>query len=133
MMRYLLTSIVSGILFGLMDGVINANPYGQKLLEVYKPISKDSINIPLGFAIDLFYGFVMAALFLLLYKSLPGETKILKGLSYGLIMWFFRVVMYTASQMMMFKISPNTLLYLLLTGLLEMLIMGVMLALALGK
>lgn len=89
MLMYSVISIVSGIVFGILDGLINANPYAQKLLDVYKPIAKASANIPLGFAIDLIYGFVMAGLFLLLYKSLPGETGILKGLSFGLILWFF--------------------------------------------
>lgn len=62
----------------------------QKLLEVYKPISKTSINIPLG-----------------------------------------RVVMYVFSQGMMFKIPTNTLLYLLLAGLVEMLAIGLVFGLTL--
>ncbi len=131
MLRYILVSIISGVLFGFMDGGINANPYAQKLLEVYKPIARTSVNMPLGLAIDLVYGFVMAGLFLLLYKSLPGETGILKGLSYGLIMWFFRVAMYAVTQGMMFNVSINTLIYLVLTGLAEMLILGILFGLTL--
>lgn len=131
MLRYIVTAISSGILFGVMDGIINANPFAQKLLAVYKPIAKDSINAPLGVVIDLVYGFVMAGLFIVLYKSLPGETGIMKGLSYGLIMWFFRVVMYAATHMMMFRVPANTLMYLLITGLAEMLILGLLFGLVL--
>ena len=131
MLSYFLVSIVSGISFGVLDGIINANPYAQKLFEVYKPITKESINIPLGFGIDLLYGFVMAGLFLLLYKSLPGQTGLMKGLSYGFIVWFFRVVMYAFSQWMMFKIPGKTFVYLLFSGLGEMLIIGLLFGLTL--
>jgi hypothetical protein len=73
----------------------------------------------------------MTAIFLLLYKSLPGQTGLAKGLSFGLIAWFFRVVMYTLSQYMMFKIPASTLLYSLSAGLIEMLIIGLLLGLIL--
>ena len=91
MTRYLIVSVASGILFGVMDGLIHANPIAQRLFEVYKPISKSSVNMAAGTAIDMAYGFIMAAVFLLLYHSLPGESGLLKGLSYALLIWFFRV------------------------------------------
>ncbi len=131
MIGYILVSIISGILFGVLDGVINANPLAQKLYEVYKPIAKTSINPLAGIMIDLVYGFVMAGVFLLLYKSLPGETGLVKGVSFACLVWFFRVVMYTASQWMMFNISVEALLYSLATGLGEMLILGVLYGLTL--
>ena len=131
MIRYIIVSVVSGILFGILDGVINANPLAQKLYAVYKPIAKTAVNAPAGLAIDLAYGFIMAALFLLLYKGLPGRTGIAKGLSFGLLAWFFRVVMYTASQWMMFNIPGEALLYSLATGFVEMLILGLLYGLTL--
>jgi hypothetical protein len=131
MIRYVIVSIIGGILFGVLDGVINANPLAQRLYEAYKPIAKTSINPLAGIMIDLVYGFVMAGVFLLLYKSLPGETGLVKGLSFAILVWFFRVVMYTASQWVMFDIPIETLLYSLVTGLGEMLILGVLYGLAL--
>lgn len=131
MIRYVIVSVVSGILFGILDGVTHANPLAQKLYEVYKPIAKTSINPLAGIFIDLLYGFIMAGVFLLLYKSLPGETGLVKGVSFALLVWFFRVVMYTASQWVMFNIPTETLLYSLLTGLGEMLILGVLYGLTL--
>jgi hypothetical protein len=125
MIRYGIVSIVSGILFGIMDGLTNANPVARKLYEVYKPLSKTSVNVPAGVFIDLVYGFFMAGVFLLLYKSLPGKTGLAKGVSFALLAWFFRVVMYTASQWMMYTVPSNTLLYSLAAGLGEMLILGV--------
>jgi hypothetical protein len=70
----IIVSVISGILFGVLDGLINANPLARRLYQVYKPIAKTSINLPAGILIDLVYGFFMASVFLLLYKSLPGET-----------------------------------------------------------
>jgi hypothetical protein len=131
MIGYIICSVVSGILFGILDGVINANPLARRLYEVYKPIARTSVNPLAGIVIDLVYGFVMASVFLLLYKSLPGETGLVKGVSFAFLVWFFRVVMYTASQWVMFKVPVEALLYSLVTGLGEMLILGVLYGLTL--
>jgi hypothetical protein len=125
MIRYIIVSVVGGILFGVMDCLINANPLAQKLNKVYKPMAKTSMNIPAGIVIDLVYGFIMAGIFLILYNSLPGELGLVKGISFAFLAWFFRVVMSVASNWMMFKVPVATLLYTLLTGLGEMLILGV--------
>ena len=131
MIRYIIVSIVSGILFGTMDGLINANPLAQKLYEVYKPIAKTAINVPAGIIIDLVYGFVMAGVFLLLYRSLLGETGLLKGISFAFLIWFFRVVMSVISGWMMFNVPIEALLYTIITGLGEMLILGILYGLTL--
>jgi len=131
MIPYIIVSLASGILFGVLDGVINANPLARKLLQVYSPIARKSINPVAGILIDLVYGFVLAAVFLLLYTSLPGASGLVKGLSFGLLAWFFRVVMQTASQWVMFNVPVKTLLYSLLTGLGEMLLLGVLYGLTL--
>jgi len=131
MIGYIIVSVVSGILFGILDGVINANPLAQRLYEVYKPIARTSINPLAGIVIDLISGFVMAGVFLLLYKSLPGETGLVKGVSFAFLVWFFRVVMHAASQWVMFNVPVETLLYSLVAGLGEMLILGVLYGLTL--
>jgi len=126
MIGYIVVSVVSGILFGILDGLTNANPIAIKLLEAYKPIAKTSVNFVAGIIIDLAYGFILAALFLLVYPSLPGQVGLVKGVSFGLIVWFLRVVMSVASQWMMFQVPFKTLLYTLLAGLGEMLILGIL-------
>ncbi len=131
MVRYIIVSISSGILFGILDGMINANPLAQKLYAVYKPIARTSINVPAGIAIDLAYGFIMAAVFLLIYQSLPGQSGIVRGITFALIVWFFRVVMSAASTWMMFNVPLQTILYILATGLVEMLILGILYGLTL--
>lgn len=94
---------------------------------------RKNINAVLGIGIDLAYGFIMAGIFILLFDSFPGDTALLKGLSFGLVMWFFRVVMYGATQFVMFTISPSLLLYILLSGLLEMMILGAFFGLTLNS
>ena len=128
---YIIIGIISGILFGIMDGLINANPLAQRLYEVYKPIAKTAINVPAGIIIDLIYGFVMAGVFLLLYRSLPGNTGLLKGISFALLIWFFRVLMSAISGWMMFNVPIRALIYSLTTGLGEMLILGILYGLTL--
>lgn len=131
MTRYIIVSIASGVLFGILDGLINANPLAQRLYDVYKPIAKTSVNFLAGIAIDLVYGFVMAGVFLLLYQGLPGGTGLVKGISFAFLVWFFRVVMGVASTWVMFDVPTGTLLYTLVTGLGEMLILGVLYGLTL--
>ena len=111
MIRYIIVSVVSGILFSILDGVINASPLAQRLFEVYKPIARKSINPIADAAIDLVYGFVMAGVFLLLYHSLRGATGPLKAVSFACLAWFFRVVMYAASQWVRFNVPAQALLY----------------------
>jgi hypothetical protein len=124
MTTYIIVSITTGILFGIMDAILNANPYAQKLLKAYQPIAKKTINAPAGITIDLIYGFTMAAIYLLISPTLPG-SNLTKGITYALILWFFRVVMSTATTWMTLKIPTTTLIYTLITGLLEMLTLGI--------
>lgn len=131
MVRYIIVSAISGVLFGILDVVVNAKPLTQRLNAVYKPIARTSINPLAGTVIDLVYGFAMAGVFLLLYQSLPGEIGLVKGVSFALLAWFFRVVMSAASQWVMFIVPVKTLLYSLVTGLVEMLILGVLYGLTL--
>ncbi len=126
MIRYLIISILSGILFGILDGIINANPLAQKLFQIYKPIAKKSINVTAGIIIDIVYGFVLALIFLTLYEALPGDSGILKGVSFAVISWFFRVFMSVLTTWMTIKIPIKSLLYSAITGFLEMLILGIL-------
>jgi hypothetical protein len=131
MLEFIIISIVGGILFGFLDGIINANPLAQRLYKVYAPIAKTSLNPLAGIVIDLIFGFVMAGIFLLLYTSLPGDLGLIKGLSFAAMAWIFRVVMHVASQWIMYNVPVKTLLYTLATGLGEMLILGVLYGLTL--
>jgi len=131
MARYIIVSVISGILFGIMDALINANPLARRLYRVYRPIARTTLNPAAGFIIDLVYGFAMAGVFLVLYASLPGGVGLIKGISFAGIVWFFRVVMNTASQWMRFTVPLKSLAYSVLTGLGEMLVLGILYGLVL--
>ena len=133
MTRYILVSVGTGILFGLLDGILNANPLARRLYAVFEPITRKSISLPAGFAIDLVSGFVIAGVFIVLFPSLPGDSRIVKGLVFGALLWFFRVAMQVASQWMMFDIPAGTLLYTLAGGLLEMIALGLLCGLTLRR
>ncbi len=124
MTTYIVVSLVGGFLFGILDGLINAAPMAQRLNAVYKPIARESLNVTAGILIDLAYGFILAAVFLALYQSLPGRTGLEKGLSFAILVWFFRVVMSVASTWVMFVVPARTLVYTLLAGLVEMVMLG---------
>ncbi|HTP03045.1 MAG TPA: hypothetical protein VMJ64_16840 [Anaerolineales bacterium] len=130
-MIYFVVSLASGLLFGIMDGFANANPLATRLYQLYNPVARTAVNVPAGIVIDLVYGFLMAAIYLLLYHSLPGGLGIIKGVSYALLMWFFRVVMSVLSQWVMFNIPYSSVLYTAGAGLVELLVIGMLYGLTL--
>lgn len=132
MVNYIVVSLASGIIFGILDGIINANPLAKKLKDSFKTIRRKSINIPAGFIIDIFYGFIMAGAFIVLYNSLPGASAFVKALFFAILIWFFRVFMNLSSQWMMFNISVKTLIYNAVTGLIEMIVITFFYALTLN-
>jgi hypothetical protein len=125
MIRFIIAAVLTGLLFGIMDGLINGNPLAVKLMECYRPIAKQSVNVPAGILIDLFYGFIITGIYVIIMQALPTESGIIKGLTYGLGMWFFRVLMGVVTNWMMFNIPGKTLIYILLTGLIEMSLLGI--------
>jgi len=128
--RYIAVSFLSGLLFVLMDGLIHANPFARSLFEVYRPLTRNSVNAPVGVAIDLAYGFVLTGFFLVLISSLPGESALVRGISFGILIWFFRVVMGVVGEWMMFAVPLKVHLYRLFSGLGEMLVLGMFIAVA---
>jgi hypothetical protein len=131
MSRYLVVSLVSGLLFAVLDGLVNANPLARDLYQTFKPIAKTSINVTAGILIDLVYGFVMAGLFLTLYNCLPGRSGLVKGVAFAAMIWFFRVVMQVAGEWITLEIPVKALLYTLFAGAFEMLILGILYGLTL--
>jgi hypothetical protein len=131
MLTYLIVSTGSGLLFAVLDALINANPLARRLYAVYQPLARTSLNFVAGIFIDIAYGFILAGLFLLLAPSLPGASSLLKGVSFAVMVWFLRVAMGVLSQWMTYKIPPQTLLYTAAAGLGEMLSLGLLYGLVL--
>ena len=66
MTTYLIVGLASGIIFVLLDFVLNVNPLARRLSEPYAPISRKGIRLIAPVVIDLLYGLAMAGIFLLL-------------------------------------------------------------------
>jgi hypothetical protein len=124
MIRFTIAALTTGILFGAMDGLVNGNPWAVKLLECYKPIARTEINVSAGILIDFFYGFAIAGFYYFLLPVLPAGNPFIKGIIFGIGIWFFRVLMHVASSWVMFNIPVRTLIYLLISGLIEMMLLG---------
>lgn len=131
--NYLGAGATAGILLSLMDGVINANPLARRLFQVYDPIARNSVNPVVGIGIDFAVGFALAAIFMIIYRGLPGKAAWLKGVSFGLLIWLLRFGWAAASDWIMFRIPNHTLLYSLIAGLGEMLVIGLVLSVALHR
>ncbi|MBZ5593225.1 MAG: hypothetical protein LAP39_13370 [Acidobacteriia bacterium] len=130
-LRVLAVGVGVGVVFAILDGLLNANPLAQRLYAVYRPIVRQSVNAPLGLLFDIISGVVLAALFVGLSPALPGG-RLTKGLAFGLMVWFLRVAMGVAAQAVMFNVPGSALAYSLITGLVEMSILGLLCGLALG-
>jgi tetrahydromethanopterin S-methyltransferase subunit B len=132
MLRFVLVGLGTGLIFGVMDGLINANPLARRLAEVYAPVARTGVNVLAGIAIDLVYGFAIAGVFALVAPALPGQGGLAKGLALGAGLWFFRTVMAVASAWMMHRVTPGWAGYQLAAGLVEMLVLGAMVGLLLS-
>lgn len=119
--------LAAGLAFAVLDAVINANHLAQRLYAAYRPVMRASANAGLGITLDLVFGLTMAFLFVALTPAFPDHW-LTKGLAFGVIAWFFRVVMSAASQIVMFQVSLSATLYTLATGLAEMLLLGLLYA-----
>ena len=130
--RYVVASIAIGVIFILLDALVNANPLAEQAYAVFAPIVRPGTDIVPAIAIDLAYGFALSGIFVVLYRALPGGNQLLKGFSFGLLLWFLRVVMSAAGQWVMFSIPETTVIYTLASGLLEMLAVGALLGILAG-
>lgn len=131
MVRLLIVGVVAGVAFLVLDGVINANPMAQRLYAAYRPIARPSVNALAGSAVDLVYGVILTALFTLLRGSLPGGSNLAKAVSFGLIVWFFRVCMRVVGEWVITVVPAEAHAYTLAAGLVQTLVVAVIIALLL--
>ena len=131
MIRQILVGLVAGVVFLVLDGLLNANPLAQRLYAIYQPIARPGVNAVAGSIIDLAFGVILVAMFLTLRPSLPGATSLAKAASFGLIVWFLRVCMRVAGEWIMTTVPLPTHAYTLVAGLVQVLIVCAIIALLL--
>ena len=129
--RLVIGGLVASVLFlvldaalGMLGGLIGARLFG---LPAAQPGGIESKMIA-GLVFELINGFVLAVVYAIVHSCLPGAGWI-KGLSFGVLVWMLRVVMWAFSTYMMTGMSPVTISITVVTGLVEMLIIGVAMAL----
>jgi len=128
--RLIIAGIVASILFLILDmifGIIAGGIMGQILGQPYAAAAGIETKMGFGLLFELINGFMLAAIYALIYRCLPGEGWS-KGISYGLIVWGLRVLMWAFSTFMMTDLSPTMISVTVVTGLLEVLILGVVIA-----
>jgi hypothetical protein len=129
MLRQMVVGLFAGVAFLILDGLLNANPLARRLYAAYQPIARPSVNALAGSAVDLAYGVILVALFLTLWPSLSGRTSLSKGLSFGLMVWFLRVVMRVGGEWVTTTLPTSTHAYTLVTGLVQVLLVAGLIAL----
>ena len=129
--RLVIAGFVASILFlvlnaalGMLGGWIGARFLG---LPSTQPEGIESKMVA-GMVFELVNGFMLAVIYAVIHRCLPGAGWI-KGLSYGLLVWGLRVVMWAFSTYMMTSMSPITISISVATGLVEVLILGIVIAL----
>lgn len=108
---FLVLDAILGVLGGMIGEAAFGIPAGQP------PMDKQT----LGLLFELINGFMLAVIYAFIHPALPGKGW-KKGLSYGLIVWGLRVVMWAFSTYMLTNMSPIMLGITVFTGLVEMLI-----------
>ena len=133
MLRRIMVGLAAGVAFLLLDGLLNANPLAQQVYAGYRPIARSSVNALAGSLVDLTYGLILVALFVTLRHCLPGRKGLAKGVSFGLMVWFLRVVMRVAGEWLTTTLPPSAHAYSLVTGLVQMLLVAILIALLLPQ
>lgn len=129
MVNYFFAGVASGALFGVLDRIIKQNPVAERLYQRVKYPVAGPRRYPDAIFVDLVYGAVMVAAFLLVYNRLPGDSTLAKGISFGLVIWFFRIGLNAVFLGYRFRLNHRLLLYLLVTGLGEYLAQGLLIGL----
>jgi hypothetical protein len=128
--RLLIAGAVASVLFlvldmalGMAGGLVGAKLFG---LANQQPSGIET-KMKFGLVFELINGFMLAAIYAVIHSSLPGRGWV-KGISYGFIVWGLRVVMWAFSTYMMTDMAPISIAITVVTGLIEVLILGVAIA-----
>jgi hypothetical protein len=122
--------IVTAILCLALDMVLGAGG-GLIAQACGVPLAQPSgieTKIKFGLIFEVVNGFMLAVIYAIIHPSLPGGRRWQKGLSYGLLVWGLRVVMWAFSTYMMTDMPPILIVITVITGLIEVLILGIVIA-----
>ena len=128
--RLLVAGIAASVLFLVLDmvlgtagGFIGAKVFG---LPFEQPPGIEA-KMRIGLIFELINGFMLAVIYAVIHPSLPGQGW-KRGISYGLLVWGLRVVMWAFSTYMMFDVPTISIAITVATGLIEVLILSIVVA-----
>jgi hypothetical protein len=130
--KTVICSIIVGILFIVFDMLIAITTSPLYALYSDLAIWKTPPNILVGTIFDIINGFILVGVYMVLYIGIPGLGW-KKGLTYGIIVDLFRVVMMTFSSIVMLDIPLLLVVVSLVTGYIEIIVLCVILALIYEK
>ncbi len=133
MVRQIGVGLAAGASFLVLDGLLNGNPFAQEVYAAYRPIARSSVNAVAGSLVDVVYGLILVALFMTLRHCLPGRTNLVKGLSFGAMVWFLRVVMRVAGEWVISTVPVSAHVYSLVAGLVQTLFVAEVIAVLLPR
>jgi hypothetical protein len=128
--RFLLAGIVASVLFLVLDMALGtaAGFMGATFFDLpFEQPPGIEAKIKFGLIFELINGFMLAAIYAVIHPGLPGRGW-KKGISYGLIVWGLRVVMWAFSTYMMTAMPSILIAITVVTGLIEVLILGIVIA-----
>jgi hypothetical protein len=118
-----ITFLILDMLFGILGAQITTAITGEPVIQLAGMESK----FLLGILFEVINAFILMVIYAFVYQCLPGDGW-LKGISYGLIIWGLRVLMWAFSSFIMFDISPVLLIVTAILGLFEVTTLGIILA-----
>jgi hypothetical protein len=128
--RLVVAGIVASVLFLVLDAVLGTvgGFIGAEAFDLpFEQPPGIEAKMKFGLIFELINGFMLAATYAVIHPSLPGLGW-KKGISYGLIVWGLRVVMWAFSTYMMTDMAPVLIVINVVTGLIEVLILGIVIA-----
>jgi len=130
--KILACGIMTGVLFIIFDMIIaiSTSPIFSPYSDL--PIWKTPPNILAGTIFDLINGFILAAVYMMIYNGIPGFGW-KKGLNYGIIVGLFRVVMTSFSTIVMYNIPLTLVITSFVTGFIEIMTLCIILAVVYEK
>ncbi len=130
--KTLIASIIVGVVFLFLDMIIGIST--APILAVYAnlPIWRNPPNIVAGMIFDLVNGLLLVLVYLLINEGLPLDGW-KKGVVYGAIIGLFRVVMGAFSTIVMYNVPLNVVIIHLITGYVEIVVLGIVAALICEK
>lgn len=126
--NFLFFGFSAGVLFLVLDMVFAVAAMPFLLSYSGLPVFKNPPDVSSGVVFDLINGFILASVYIILYKGIPGLGW-RKGFNYGVIVGLFRVVMASFSGIVMYNIPSVVVAVNLISGYLEIILLCVLLAL----